>query len=217
MNPVFSRESNLRSKIFVVFFLLAVIACTALAAMAVHSPYLNGAFEPVEQPLEFSHQHHVQGLGIDCRYCHSSVETSSHANYPDTKTCMTCHSQIWTQTSILKPVRDSYRDKKPLRWIQVYQLPDFVYFDHSIHIQKGIGCATCHGTVSRMPAVTQARTFFMKDCIECHTHPEKFIRPREQVFNDKWQASNQETMGQELMEEYDVHPVPLTNCSVCHR
>jgi hypothetical protein len=221
MSPPFPPESNSLAKIFFVLLLLVIGAAAALATAAVHSPYLNGAGAPVEQPVQFSHQHHVQGLGLDCRYCHTSVEVSSHAGFPDTKTCMTCHSQIWTQASILKPVRDSYTQKKPLRWIQVYQLPDFVYFDHSVHVHGGISCTTCHGRVSQMPAITQARTFFMKDCLECHSHPEKFIGPRENVFTDQntdqEPAGHQLISGKELMQKYGVHPVPLTNCNGCHR
>lgn len=213
----FPPESNLLSKISAVIFLLVIAGCAALATAAIHSPYLNGAGEPVEQPIQFSHQHHVQGLGLDCRYCHTSVERSSHADYPDTATCMTCHSQIWSKAPILKAVRDSYERKKPLEWKQVYQLPDHVYFDHSIHIHSGVGCVTCHGPVSRMPAVVQARTFFMKDCLECHDHPEKYLRPREEVLNENWQTEDQIALGQKLLKEYHVHPQPLTNCNVCHR
>jgi hypothetical protein len=189
MAQIFSHNSNTISQLIVIGIILAVFAVSAIAISAVHSPYLNGQDEQIIQPIPFSHKHHVQGLGLDCQFCHSSVENSSHAGFPDTTTCMTCHSEIWTNAKILEPVRQSFFQKKPLHWIQVYQTPDHVYFDHSIHIHRGIACKTCHGEVERMPVVFQARTFFMKDCLECHEHPQPY-------FNK---------------------PLPLTNCNVCHR
>ncbi|MGZ3744855.1 MAG: cytochrome c3 family protein [Pseudobdellovibrionaceae bacterium] len=213
----FSPASNLYAKIILIGVLLLLAAGGAIAIGAVHSPYLNGAGEPVSQPIEFSHQHHVQGLGLDCRYCHVSVEKSAHADYPDTATCITCHSQIWTKAPLLQPVRDSFQNKSPLRWIQIHQLPDFVYFDHSAHLHGGIGCVTCHGVVSKMPALTQVHTFFMKDCLDCHQHPEKFIRPREELFNENWKSEDQISLGSQLIKNYQVRPPSLINCSGCHR
>lgn len=217
MGQIFPPESNKISKLLILLVIVLVGGTLALAAGVVHSPYLTGVGDAVPQPVQFSHQHHVLGLGLDCRYCHTSVETSSHANYPDTATCMTCHSQIWNHSSILQNVRDSYEKKKPLRWIQVYQVPDHVYFDHSVHLHGGIGCVTCHGEISRMPVVRQVRSFMMKDCLECHLHPEKSIRPRNQIYNEKWRAENQGQLGKQLMNQNNIHPIPLTNCNVCHR
>ena len=139
--------------------------------------------EFVEQPIQFSHAHHVGGVGLDCRYCHTSVEKSSFAGIPPTKTCMNCHSQIWTNAPILEPVRASFRNDTPLNWIRVNDLPDFVYFNHQIHVKQGVGCVTCHGPVDKMPLMYQAKPLLMEWCLDCHRAPEKYLRPREQVFN----------------------------------
>src|SRR5436190_18405299 len=151
------------------------------------SPYTTRVRVPVEQPVPFSHKHHAGGIGIDCRYCHSSVEKSASAGMPSSETCMTCHSQLWTDAPMLAPVRESLVSGKPLQWRRVNDLPDFVYFNHSIHVQKGIGCSSCHGPVDQMPTVWQANTFYMKWCLDCHRQPEKFIRERNEDFNMAWQ------------------------------
>ena len=169
-----------------------------------------------EQPIQFSHQHHVGGIGIDCRYCHTSVEKAAQAGIPPTKTCMNCHAQIWITSQYLEPVRESYRTDRPLRWIKVNDLPDFVYFNHSVHIKKGMGCATCHGRVDRMPLLYQKASLQMEWCLDCHRHPEQYVRPREAVFQMDYEApANQAELGARLVKEYDIHS--LTNCSVCHR
>jgi hypothetical protein len=172
---------------------------------------------PREQPVPFSHKHHVEGLGIDCRYCHTSVEKSHFAGIPPTETCMTCHSQLWTQAALLEPVRQSLATATPIQWNRVNDLPDFVYFDHSIHVNKGIGCTTCHGPVDQMPLTWKENTLYMKWCLQCHRAPENEIRPRDEVFNVKWQKpDNQEQFGHDLVKEYHVEVSRLTNCSVCH-
>jgi hypothetical protein len=182
----------------------------------VRSDYVTGAGVVREQPVPFSHQHHVGGLGIDCRYCHGSVETSSFAGVPATKVCMNCHSQIWAESPLLKPVRESYRTGKSLEWNRVHDLPDFVYFDHSIHVKKGVGCSTCHGHVDQMPLTRQVASLYMEWCLECHRQPERFVRPREQVFNMAWQASSdQRQTGLDLMKDYKIER--HTDCSTCHR
>jgi len=171
-----------------------------------------------EQPVPFSHRQHVGGLGMDCRFCHTSVEDSSFAGVPPTHTCMSCHSQVLTGAAILQPVRDSWSVKKPLEWTRVSDLPDFVYFDHSIHISKGVGCVTCHGRLDQMPLTWKVHTFHMSWCLDCHRAPENFLRPREQVYSMDWRpAENQRTLGVRLVKEYDVNVRQLTNCSVCHR
>ena len=142
------------------------------------SSYVTRQYEPRVQTPPFSHQHHVGGLGIDCRYCHTSVENSSFAGIPPTKTCMNCHAQIWTSAAMLAPVRESYRSGTSLTWVRVHDLPDFVYFDHSIHISKGIGCQSCHGQVDNMPLMLQQNSLQMEWCLDCHRNPAKFIRPR---------------------------------------
>jgi hypothetical protein len=168
--------------------------------------------------VPFSHKHHVTGMGIDCRYCHTTVETSAFAGIPPTETCMTCHSQIWTEAPILEPVRASYRDNTPIEWNRVHDLPDFVYFNHSIHISQGIGCQTCHGQVDQMPLTWKVNSLNMEWCLECHRDPAQFIRPRDQVFNMSYEPpADQETLGQRLVAEYEVETRQLTNCSICHR
>jgi Cytochrome c7 and related cytochrome c len=173
----------------------------------------------VEQPIQFSHAHHVGGVGIDCRYCHTSVEESAFANIPPTKTCMNCHSQIWTNAPILEPVRASFRDNTRLTWTRVNDLPDFVYFNHSIHVRKGVGCATCHGRVDKMPLMYQDAPLTMMWCLDCHRNPAKYVRPRDQVYNMAWERpSGDPDLGKRLVEEYKIGRVEqLTSCSTCHR
>ncbi len=174
---------------------------------------------PRIQPVPFSHKHHVGDDGIDCRYCHTSVETSSFAGIPPTQTCMNCHSQIWSESPMLEPVRASFRTGRSLEWVRVNNLPGFVYFNHSIHVNKGIGCVTCHGRVDQMPLTWRANTLYMDWCLECHRAPERFIRPRERVFSMDWQPTeDQLTMGRRLVKEYKIQSVRLlTSCSTCHR
>ena len=171
------------------------------------------------QPVQFSHEHHVSGLGIDCRYCHTTVESSNFAGIPSTKVCMTCHSQVWNQAPILEPVRASFRDNTPLEWTRVHDLPDFVYFNHQVHVAKGVGCATCHGRVDQMPLMLQHASLQMEWCLECHRAPEKFLRPKEEVFNMAYEApANQLELGNRLKQQYGIASVEhLTSCSTCHR
>ena len=170
-----------------------------------------------DQPVPFSHKHHVTGVGIDCRYCHTTVEESAFAGIPPTETCMTCHSMLWTEAAVLEPIRASLRDDEPIRWTRVHDLPDFVYFRHDIHVSKGIGCQSCHGQVDQMPLMWKENTLNMEWCLECHRAPERHIRPKEEVFNMNWSPPmNQEEMGRNLVEQYDVQKVQLTDCSICH-
>ena len=169
-----------------------------------------------DQPVPFSHKHHVTDDGIDCRYCHTSVETSAFAGLPATETCMSCHSQIWTNATLLEPVRASFRTGQSLAWTRIHDLPEFVYFNHSIHINKGIGCASCHGRVDLMPLTFKVNTLYMNWCLECHRDPWKYVRPREQVFNMTYQPpANQEEFGRQLVKEYKIQS--LTDCWTCHR
>jgi len=183
------------------------------------SPWLTKQNEFVEQPIQFSHLHHVGGIGLDCRYCHTTVEKSSFAGIPPTKTCMNCHSQIWLNAPILEPVRASFRNNTNLTWIRVNDLPDFVYFNHQIHIRQGVGCATCHGRVDEMPLMRQAQPLLMGWCLECHRAPEKFLRPREEVFNMAYEPpADQTALGMRLKKDYRISgPEHMTSCSVCHR
>src|SRR5579883_155152 len=196
----------------VVFVAFAIWA----GAMIVRSPYETQQNVPREQPVPFSHEHHAGGLGIDCRYCHDTVETSSFAGIPPTKTCMNCHSEMWAVAPVLEPVRESYRTGKSIQWTRVHDLPQFVYFDHSIHIHKGIGCSSCHGRVDKMPLTWQAQPLTMAWCLDCHRNPEMHVRPRERVFDMAYTAPpNQAELGRRLVDEYHIHR--LTSCSTCHR
>src|SRR5688572_17695086 len=172
-----------------------------------------------DQPVRFSHEHHVSGLGIDCRYCHTTVESSNFAGIPATKVCMTCHSQVWTNAEILEPVRASFQNNTPIQWTRVHDLPDFVYFNHSIHVKQGVGCATCHGPVDRMPLMYQEAPLTMMWCLDCHRNPAKYVRPRDQVYNMAWQRpADDPGLGERLVREYKIGSVAqLTSCSTCHR
>jgi hypothetical protein len=216
MAQIFHPSFNTFSKLSIVFGNVLGVAVLLGILQIGRSPYVTRAQETREQPVPFSHKHHVSGLGIDCRYCHTSVETSAFAGIPPTKTCMTCHSQIWADSPMLEPVRDSYRTDESIEWLRLHDLADFAYFNHSIHVKKGVGCDTCHGPVNEMPLMWKEETLQMEWCLECHREPEQFVRPREEVFNYEWvPPTDQLTLGRELVEKYDIQR--LDNCSVCHR
>ncbi len=216
MGQVFHRSTNTLSRVSIFGAILILGASAWVVDALQRSPYITEVRTAREQPVPFSHEHHVAGLGIDCRYCHSTVEVSSFAEIPPTKTCMSCHSQIWADSPFLEPVRASFRNNLPLQWTRVHDLPDFVYFNHSIHINKGVGCSTCHGRVDRMPLTSRTQTLYMEWCLDCHRAPERYVRPREQVFNMDWEPpENQLEMGAKLVKDYHVRS--LTDCSVCHQ
>ncbi|HWP46719.1 MAG TPA: cytochrome c3 family protein [Candidatus Limnocylindrales bacterium] len=219
MPQIFHRSTNTLSKlsIFGAVFMLVVFAWVLMQIN--RSEYVTQANIVRVQPVQFSHEHHVSGLGIDCRYCHTTVEESSFAGIPPTKTCMNCHSQIWANSPYLEPVRESWRTGKAIQWTRVHNLADFVYFNHSIHVNKGIGCVTCHGRIDQMPLTWQQQSLQMEWCLECHRQPERFIRPREYVFSMDWQPpADQIALGQKLVKEYNIPDVAfLTSCSTCHR
>jgi len=180
------------------------------------SPWVTQAGVAREQPVPFSHQHHVAGMGIDCRYCHTSVEVSAVAGIPPTKTCMNCHSQIWSDSPTLEPVRQSFREDRSIEWARVNDLPDFAYFNHSAHVNKGVGCTTCHGRVDQMPLMWQETSLQMEWCLDCHRQPEKYVRPQSEVFNASYEPpANQIELGRRLVQEYKLRP--RTSCSTCHR
>jgi hypothetical protein len=219
MSQIFHHSTNTISKVSIfgaVFFLGAVLY---LAAEFNRSSYNTQADVARQQPVQFSHKHHVLDDGIDCRYCHTSVETSATAGIPPTKTCMNCHSQIFADSPYLEPVRASWRTGMPIRWIRVHDLPDFTYFDHSIHLKKGVGCSTCHGQVDQMPLTWQVASLQMEWCLGCHRNPEKYLRPRDRIFSMDWQPpANQSEEGRRLKEEYRIQSVEvLTSCDTCHR
>jgi hypothetical protein len=183
------------------------------------SHYSTRQLVPQDQPVPFSHAHHVGGEGFDCRYCHTSVENSSFAGLPATEICMNCHSQIWRTSPMLEPVRASYRTNQSISWTRIHDLPDFVYFNHSIHVAKGVGCESCHGRVDRMPLMWKENTLHMEWCLNCHRHPERYVRPREAITTMGYvPAGDQEEVGRRLVAEYHIQdPRLLTSCSTCHR
>ncbi|MFT5207005.1 MAG: hypothetical protein ACI9CF_000750 [Candidatus Omnitrophota bacterium] len=216
MSQIFRKRTNLLAKISIVLGGATAAGILVLGSVLDQSPYYTRVGVPREQPIPFSHKHHVGGLGIDCRFCHTSVEDSSFAGIPPTATCMKCHSEVWKDAPMLEPVRESMRSGKPIEWTRVHDVPDFVYFDHSIHIAKGVSCQTCHGRVDEMPLMKKENTLFMGWCIECHRNPEKFVGPKEHVFEMGWKADeDQLTMGNKLVKDYNIKT--SINCSTCHR
>jgi hypothetical protein len=205
-----------KASIFGFVFLVAGAAWVLLTVM--RSPYVTQAGVAQSQPVPFSHAHHVGGLGIDCRYCHTSVEETAFAGMPETAICMNCHSQIWADSPMLEPVRDSWRSGRSIAWTRVHDLPDFVYFDHSIHVAKGVACVTCHGRVDEMPLMWREHPLHMDWCLDCHRRPERFIAPRDMVFQPDWEPSlDQATQGLERVADYGIQTRQLTDCSICHR
>jgi len=241
MPQIFHSRSNTLSRASIVFVLILVSGALWAFAELQRSPYFSWRNVAREQPVPFSHQHHVAGLGIDCRYCHTTVEVSNFAGIPPTKTCMNCHSQIWTNAPLLEPVRESFRTGKSLVWTRVNAVPDFVYFDHSIHVAKGVGCNECHGAVNKMPLMMAANTLQMEFCLACHRAPEKNLRPHyvankpneDQVFNmdyerpsasqpvvlpDGQKFTDQEKLGTYLKKQYHLRGErDITSCNTCHR
>jgi hypothetical protein len=217
MAQIFHPSMNTISRLSIVGALMGILTLSGVI-YAANMTYGNHVLVPQEQPVPFSHKHHVQDDGIDCRYCHTSVDKSAFAGLPPTETCMTCHSQIWSDSPLLAPVRESFRTGKPIHWERVNDLPDFVYFNHSIHIKKGVACEVCHGRVDEMPLTWRQNTLTMGWCINCHRHPEKYIRPREDVFEMGYEPKgNQVQLGLQLKKEYHVLPeLQMTNCSICH-
>jgi MoCo/4Fe-4S cofactor protein with predicted Tat translocation signal len=243
MPQTFHPAFNTISRVSIFGAVFIVSAAFGVLYAFYRSPYSTEENVAQTQPVPFSHQHHVADIGIDCRYCHTSVEKSSFANVPPTATCMNCHSQLFTEEPILAPVRQSYDDEKPLRWTRVHDLPDYAYFDHSIHLDKGIGCVSCHGEVDRMPLMWRENTLHMDWCLGCHRDPGQHVRPREFLYtmqsreelseSDEFQAylkrefpdvaegdraGDLDAISGALLEKYGVsQEQPQTHCSVCHR
>jgi hypothetical protein len=186
MAQVFDRSSNALARASLVLTGLIVIALGVALDQLQRSPWVTRQGQRPDQPVPFSHKHHVEGLGLQCQYCHVSVEKSSYAGIPPTKTCMNCHSQIWTNAQLLEPVRDSWATGKSINWIRVHDLPDYVYFNHEIHVNKGIGCASCHGRVDQMPLMYAENTLQMEWCLNCHRNPAKNLRPTTEIYNMAW-------------------------------
>ena len=187
MAQIFDRSSNALARASLVLTGLIVIALGGTLDQLQRSPWVTRQGQRPEQPVPFSHKHHVQGLGLQCQYCHVTVEKSSYAGIPPTKTCMNCHAQIWTNAQLLEPVRQSWLTGESLPWIKVHDLPDYVYFSHEIHVNKGVGCATCHGRVDQMPLMYAQNTLQMEWCLDCHRNPAKNLRPASEIYNNAWE------------------------------
>jgi Cytochrome c7 and related cytochrome c len=219
MAQIFHRSFNFISRLSLsALVFLSGLALTGVLVVA-SSPYITNQRVTRDQPVQFSHKHHVGDDGIDCRYCHTSVETSAYAGIPPTKTCMNCHSVLFNNVEYLEPVRESYRTDQSIHWVKVHRLADYVYFNHSIHIHKGIGCSSCHGAVNEMPLIFQASPLTMQWCLDCHRNPQVNLRPQEEIFNMNWKApANQEEVGEKLAADYKLRSTnELTSCSTCHR
>ncbi len=215
----FAKSANQIVWVTIILGMVGAVAAGALWYLVDRGPLTTRQGQYVHQDVPFSHDHHTEGLGIDCRYCHTTVEESSFAGVPPTATCMNCHKAIWANTDMLEPVRTSWQTGQHLRWTRVNDLPDYVYFDHSIHIASGVGCESCHGPINEMPLVIQEHSLQMRWCLDCHRNPEKFVRPKEQVFNLDWEprdeGMSQAELGEKLVAEYGLEP--KQNCSTCHR
>jgi hypothetical protein len=219
MPQIFHPSANTLSRLTIYGAMGLALGALVLNYLLLLSPYQTDVRVVRPQPVPFSHEHHVSGLGIDCRYCHSSVETSAFAGLPPTHTCMSCHSQIWATSPMLEPVRQSLAQNKPLVWSRVHDLPDFVYFHHAIHIQKGVGCVTCHGRVDRMPLMWKEQSLTMEWCISCHREPEGYLREKKEIVRMDLVVSRDEQLkrGRDLVRRNHIDVDRLINCSVCHR
>lgn len=218
MPQIFSAQANLLARLGVAGLLGAPVLLIVLAMLYVRSPWFTGSGVAKAQPVPFSHAHHVGDDGIDCRYCHTRVEVSANAGLPSTDVCMTCHSRLWNQAPMLAPVRASLARDESIAWRRVHDLPDFVYFDHSVHVNNGVACVSCHGRVDRMPLTRQVRSLQMGWCLDCHRDPGPQLRAPQAVFDPAGKAPPGALAGAEaLLGAYAIHPDTLTDCSTCHR
>jgi hypothetical protein len=213
---LFNRWTNTVSRLSVVVLFGTPVVLISLLMLWVRTPYGTKQFREVMQPIQFDHRHHVSDEGIECRYCHTTVDKSPSAGIPSTTVCMSCHAQIWSKSPYLQMVREAYFTDRPIQWRRVHNLPDYVYFNHSIHVNKGVGCVTCHGRVDEMPALNQVAPLTMGWCVECHRHPEPNLRPLEEITSMTWKPNGDpEKVGAELAKKYNVHT--RTSCTTCHR
>ncbi len=216
MSSLFSRKTDALLKL--VLGVLGVGAVATLGGLMLYwrTPYGTSQNEQIVQPVMFDHRHHVQDDLIDCRYCHASVDKAPSAGIPATEVCLSCHAQVWNKSPLLDQVRASWFTGQPIRWTRVHKLPDFVYFNHAIHVNKGIGCVECHGRVDQMAAIEQVQPLTMGFCLDCHRNPQPRLRPLAEITNLAWQPSgDRAALGAELAKQLDVRP--KVNCTVCHR
>jgi Cytochrome c7 and related cytochrome c len=218
VGQIFKKRANAIARLVISGGPTLIFLTGAVFYVLAESDYLTRARSPLDQPVPFSHQHHVGGLGIDCRYCHTSVTQSSFAGLPPTETCMTFHSQIWKDAPVLQPVRESFQTGNPIKWTRVYDLPDYVYFNHGIHVNKGVACVTCHGRVDEMPITWKTQPLYMRWCLDCHRQPEKFLRQPSEVFDLHFKPfPGRSASEHQLLVQNHVHPQGLTDCYTCHR
>ena len=221
MAQIFRPSADIWLRLTVVLVFLAVFAGGFFATGLARSSYATGQGWPINQTVPFSHKHHVGELGIDCRYCHVDVERGPKAGIPPTYTCMTCHSQLWTGAPMLAPVRDSLASGQPLVWTRVSKLPGYVYFDHQIHISRGVPCVECHGRVDQMALTYRGHALEMRFCLTCHRNPAPHLKPPDQVTRMDWSDWDalpaHRLYGPAAMQRFHIDPAKLTNCGVCHR
>ena len=217
MAAIFRPSANLWAKVALLSGVLVVIGGTALWWEWPRTAWARGMGAVIPQPVPFSHQHHVAGLGVHCLQCHSTVEVGTQAGLPPTYTCMTCHSQIWTNAELLEPVRQSLAQSVPIAWQRVNRLPDYAFFNHSIHVTKGVGCSSCHGPVADMPLMYKAASLTMQFCLDCHRNPGPQLRPANAIYDTHWMRGPDTPSPEALLAQYHVGGRNLTECSICHR
>jgi hypothetical protein len=217
MAAIFRPAANLAAKVGLLVMAAVIVGGFIVWWLWPRTDYMRHVRAVVAQPVPFSHQHHVAGLGLDCRFCHTSVETSASAGLPPTTTCMTCHSQIWTNAALLAPVRTSLANNSPIVWHRVTDLPGYVYFNHSIHIAKGVGCESCHGAIDTMALTYKEKTLTMGFCLECHRDPGPNLRPKSALYDTNWKRTAETPSPAALLALYHVPDRTLTDCSLCHR
>jgi hypothetical protein len=218
MSQIFHPSMNLIAKVALLVMLLLLAVLAGLGYYTVRSPFMTEVGVAKAQTVPFSHAQHVGGLGMDCRYCHTSVETSNTASLPPTATCMGCHAKVDPDSANLALVRESAEKNQPLPWLRVHDLADHVYFNHAIHVKQGVGCETCHGRVDQMPVMMKVASLQMDWCLECHRNPAPYLRPRAAVFTMGYTPpADKATLGAQLVADYGIHVKQLTDCSICHR
>jgi hypothetical protein len=221
MPQIFTASADTWLRAGLIGVAIALTGAALTAGGVVNSGYLTRRSWGVSQPVPFSHKHHVGELGLDCRYCHTGVETSANAGFPPTSTCMTCHSQIWTGAAVLAPVRASLATGRPLEWNRVAEVPDYVFFNHAIHVNRGVACVECHGRIDEMPLTFRAHAFQMRFCTDCHRDPAPHLRPPEQVTRMDWSSWDADprnrAYGEARVRALHIQSAKLINCGVCHR
>lgn len=219
MPQLFPARSNSIAKLSILLIIVIIALIVGVLVWYTHSPALTKVGVAIPQPVAFPHSFHIAVLDLNCRYCHAGVDQTAFADLPPTETCMSCHSQVGLTLASLQPVRDSYANGTPIQWNRVNNLPDYVYFDHHIHVEKGVGCETCHGQMNTVITAVRAKYFYMTTCTECHSNPAKYVRPQANIYDMGYTPSeSQSTVGARLVKEYNImSPKQLNDCSICHR